>query len=76
MIAFVLVKLSAGLEQKAIAQIKSIPGVKDVYYTFGGWDAMVIAETPTMDKLSSLVVREVRSAHGVQATETLITTNF
>jgi len=76
MIAFVLVKLTAGLEQKAVAQIKNIPSVKDVYMTFGGWDAMVIAETNTMDKLSSLVVREVRATHGVQSTETLVTTNF
>jgi len=76
MIAFVLVKLTAGLEQKAIAHIKSIPSVKDVYLTFGGWDAMVIAEATTMDKLSSLVIREVRATHGVQSTETLVTTSF
>jgi DNA-binding Lrp family transcriptional regulator len=76
MIAFILVKLVAGLEQKAVAQIKSIPNVKDVYLTFGGWDAIVIAETSTMDKLSSVVIREVRGIHGVQSTETLVTTSF
>ena len=76
MIAFILCKLIAGLEQKAVAQIRNVHGVKDVYLTFGGWDAVVIAETSTMDKLSSLVVREVRGIHGVQSTETLVTTNF
>lgn len=76
MIAFILCKLVAGLEQKAMAQIKSIPNVKDVYLTFGGWDAVVIAETTTMDKLSMLVVREVRGTHGVQNTETLVTTSL
>ncbi len=76
MIAFILVKLVAGLEQKAVAQIKGIPNVKDVYLTFGGWDAIVIAETSTMDKLSSVVIREVRGIHGVQSTETLVTTSF
>lgn len=76
MIAFVLCKLVAGLEQKAVQQIKNVRGVKEVYMTFGGWDAILTAEADTVDKLSNLVVREVRGIHGVQATETLVTTNL
>lgn len=75
MIAFVLVKLTAGLEQKVLSQIRSVKGVKDVYLTFGGWDSILTAEADTLDKLSGLVVREVRAIHGVQTTETLVTTN-
>ncbi len=75
MIAFVLCKLVAGLEQKAVQQIKNIRGVKDVYMTFGGWDAVRGAESDTIDELSGLIVREVRGIHGVQTTETLVTTN-
>ena len=41
--AFVLCKLVAGLEQKAIQQIREIEGIKDVYMTFGGWDARLAA---------------------------------
>ena len=40
MTAFVLCKLVAGLEQKAIQEIRKVPGIKDVYMTFGGWDAI------------------------------------
>jgi DNA-binding Lrp family transcriptional regulator len=76
MIAFILCKLVAGLEQKAVAQIKNIRGVKDVYLTFGAWDAILVAEADTMDKLSGLIIREVRGIHGVQTTETLVTTNL
>ncbi len=76
MIAFVLCKLVAGLEQKAVGQIRMIRGVKDVYFTFGGWDAILVAESDTVDKLSALVLREVRGIHGVQTTETLVTTNI
>ncbi|MDD2772063.1 MAG: Lrp/AsnC ligand binding domain-containing protein [Elusimicrobiales bacterium] len=76
MIAFILVKLTAGLEQKAVAHMKAIPSVKDVYLTFGGWDAIIVAETSTMDKLSSMVIREVRGIHGVQSTETFVTTSL
>lgn len=76
MIAFVLCKLVAGLEQKALAQMRQVRGVRDVYLTFGGWDAILTAEADTIDKLSALVVREVRGIHGVQATETLVTTSL
>jgi len=47
-----------------------------VYLTFGGWDAVLVAEADTVDKLSSMIVREVRGTHGVQSTETLVTTNL
>ena len=76
MVAFVLCKLIAGLEQKAVSQIRSIREIRDVYLTFGGWDAVLIAEADTIDKLSTMVVREIRGIHGVQSTETLVTTNL
>jgi DNA-binding Lrp family transcriptional regulator len=44
--------------------------------TFGAWDAILVAEADTMDKLSGLIIREVRGIHGVQTTETLVTTNL
>ncbi|MBI3549334.1 MAG: Lrp/AsnC family transcriptional regulator [Elusimicrobia bacterium] len=74
--SFVLCKLIAGLEQKAISQIRAIKGVNDVHLTFGHWDAILTAEADTIDKLSGLIVREVRGIHGVQSTETLVTTNL
>jgi len=76
MVAFVLCKLVAGLEQKALGQIRNVHGVKDVYLTFGHWDAILTAEADTIDKLSGLIVREVRGIHGVQTTETLVTTSL
>ncbi|MBI3299382.1 MAG: Lrp/AsnC ligand binding domain-containing protein [Elusimicrobia bacterium] len=74
--AFVLCKLIAGLEQKAVNQIRTIKGVTDVFLTFGSWDAVLSAEADTIDKLSGLIVREIRGIHGVQTTETLVTTNL
>ncbi len=74
--AFVLCKLIAGLEQKAMNQIRTIKGITDVFLTFGSWDAVLQAEADTIDKLSGLIVREIRGIHGVQTTETLVTTNL
>ena len=74
--AFVLCRLTAGMEQTVLGKIRTIKGVKDVYVTFGSWDAILSAESDTIDKLSGLIVREVRGIEGVQATETLVTTNL
>ncbi|MDE2039498.1 MAG: Lrp/AsnC ligand binding domain-containing protein [Elusimicrobia bacterium] len=74
--AFVLCKLAPGKEQRAIARIRSIGGVTDVYMTFGGWDLICAAEADTIDKLSGLIVAQVRAVDGVSGTETLVTTNL
>jgi len=74
--AFVLCKLGAGKEQKAIQAIRAIPGVGEVFVTFGGWDVILSAEADTIDKLSSLVVTAIRGVDGVSGTETLVTTNL
>jgi DNA-binding Lrp family transcriptional regulator len=74
--AFVLCKLIAGLEQKAMSQVRNVKGITDVFLTFGSWDAILTAEAETVDKLSGLIVREIRGIHGVHSTETLVTTNL
>jgi DNA-binding Lrp family transcriptional regulator len=74
--AFVLCKLAPGKEQKAVTRIRSIEGVTDVFMTFGSWDVILAAEADTVDKLSGLIVAQVRGVDGVAATETLVTTNL
>ena len=74
--AFVLCKLTPGKEQKAIQNIRAVPGVTEVFMVFGGWDAILSADADTMDKLCGLVVSKVRGVDGVASTETLVTTNI
>ena len=74
--AFVLCKFVPGLESKAVSGIRSTPGVTEVNLTFGHWDAIIIAEAETLDKIASIVVRNVRGVQGVADTETLVTTLF
>jgi DNA-binding Lrp family transcriptional regulator len=73
---FVLCKLTPGKEQTAVASIRAIEGVTEVYMVFGGWDMILAAEGDTMDKLSNLIVSRVRAVDGVAATETLVTTSL
>lgn len=74
--AFVLCKLAPGKEQKAVQKIRGIPGVTEVFMTFGGWDVILSAEADTVDKLSGLIVSQVRGVDGVSGTETLVTTGL
>lgn len=74
--AFVLCKLVPGKEHKAMQKMRSIEGVTEVFLTFGGWDAILSAEADTVDKLSGLIVSQVRAVDGVSGSETLVTTNL
>ncbi len=74
--AFVLCKLAPGKEQKAVQKIRSIQGVTEVFMTFGGWDVILSAEADTVDKLSGLIVSQIRGVDGVSGTETLVTTGL
>lgn len=73
---FVLCKLTPGKEQKAVAAIRAMEGVTEVYVVFGGWDLILTAEADTVDKLSALIASRVRAVDGVAATETLVTTGL
>jgi DNA-binding Lrp family transcriptional regulator len=73
---FVLCKLTPGKEQKAVSAIRAIEGVVEVYMVFGGWDMILVAEADTVDKLSTLIVSQVRAVDGVAGTETLVTTSL
>lgn len=74
--AFVLCKMTPGLEQDALRQIRDIEGVTEVYLVFGGWDAVLEVEADTMDKLSGLIVAKIRMTKGVSGSETLVTASF
>jgi hypothetical protein len=69
---YILIRLLPGLEEEALTQIRSVPGVADLTLVFGGWDAVVHAEAKTLPLLGRLVVGQIRGIHGVQATETLV----
>lgn len=74
--AFVLCRLAPGKEQKAVQKIRAIEGVTEVFMTFGGWDVILSAEADTIDKLSGLIVSQIRGVDGVSGTETLVTTGL
>ncbi len=71
--SYVLVRLTPGLETRALEQIRTIPGVKDLVVVFGRWDAIVHSEAKTLGGMARMVIGQIRGIQGVQATETLVT---
>ena len=69
---YLLIKLVPGLENDAMSQIRTTPGVVDVNLVFGQWDALAITEAKNLFELARIVVGEVRSIQGVQDTTTLV----
>ncbi|HUT86108.1 MAG TPA: Lrp/AsnC ligand binding domain-containing protein [Elusimicrobiales bacterium] len=70
----VLVKLKAGKEDSALAEIRQVEGVAHMSAVFGRWDLVLDMESEDLQSLSSVVVHQIRTIDGVEATETLITT--
>lgn len=73
--AFVLCKLASGKERETLEKIRAVEGVNEVTMVFGSWDAILCADADTIDKLSTLIINEVRKIPGVEGTETLVTTS-
>ena len=70
----VLVRLMAGKEKQALAQIKATKGVAHVTAVFGRWDLVLDIETDDINSLSNVVVKGIRAIPGVLSTESLVTT--
>lgn len=70
----VLVKLMPGKEKQALNKLKTIKSVVHMSAVFGRWDLVLDMETDDLQRLSNIVVSEIRSIPGVLSTETLVTT--
>ena len=70
----VLVRLMAGQEKQALAEIRKTEGVSHVTAVFGRWDLVLDIETQDLPTLSNVIVRDIRAIPGVMSTECLIST--
>jgi len=73
---FVLLRLVPGLEKDALSSLRVLKGVVDVDLVFGHWDVVVRVEAKSINELTRKIVTEIRGVKGVEATETLVTTEF
>ena len=62
-----------GAQEPVISELKSIPGVKEVTETVGGYDIIISLETNTDYELRKLIAFKIRKIPNIRATETLLT---
>jgi DNA-binding Lrp family transcriptional regulator len=72
--AFVMVNCDLGIksEQKAINQLKNVPGVVEVNLVNGVYDIVVKITSDALDSLKETITRYIRTIDVVRSTMTLI----
>lgn len=69
--AIMLVEFAKSPVKNAIAAIKRMPGIADLFNTNGTWDMITMVEVATMAEMNKLVT-DVRGLEGVIKSETFI----
>jgi len=72
LIAFILAKVDAGKDRKALSQIKKLKESKRVYPTYGTYDMIIEVKFDTSKELDSFVFDKLRQIEGIRETITLI----
>ena len=75
-IGFVLIKAEPGYEHKVYHKLSKISVISKLYPLFGEHDFIARVEVDSLDKLSSIAVKKIRSIEGVIRTKTLIGSKF
>jgi DNA-binding Lrp family transcriptional regulator len=70
--AYVLITIAAGKVMSALAEIKTIEGVKSAHATIGPYDIIAFVEFGNPDDLTSLIVDKIQKVGGVSRTLTSI----
>ena len=71
--AYILITIDAGKVMSALAEIKTIEGVKSAHATIGPYDIIAFVGFETPGDLTSLVVDKIQKVDGVSRTLTCIT---
>jgi DNA-binding Lrp family transcriptional regulator len=69
--AIVLVNLSPGAEEKRIAALHGIPGIRSVYRLYGTYDLLVIVEGLDDQTVKSIIADNLRLKSDVVSTVTM-----
>jgi len=71
-VAYVLMNVELGAEEKTLAEIRKIPNVKECYRIYGVYDMIAKVEGESLDTLKQLVISRIRRLPGVRSTLTTI----
>ncbi len=70
--AYVLMKVTVGMERTVMEQITGIPGLEEVHVLFGDYDYILALQAPDVSALTQVITNKIRKLHGVEKTVTLL----
>ncbi len=70
--AYVLINTELGKETELMKELKSIEGVKEVYFVYGVYDIIVKVEAESVEKLKEVVINKIRRIDKVRSTLTMM----
>jgi len=70
--AYVLINCEIGSEEKVIAELKTINGVKEVHGTFGAYDVLAKVESDQVETLRETITWKIRKIDKIRSTLTLM----
>ncbi|MEM2905286.1 MAG: Lrp/AsnC ligand binding domain-containing protein [Candidatus Bathyarchaeia archaeon] len=70
--AIILINAEAGTETELATRIKGLPYVQEVYLLYGAYDILVRVDVQEMNRLSQVVLQQLRPLPGVRSTVTLV----
>lgn len=71
-VAYVLLIVKPGEEQKVADKLKKMKDVKDVSIVYGEYDIVAKVEKENMEALQNFLIKQVRALEEVERTSTMI----
>ena len=70
--AYVLINCELGSEEKIIAELKNMEGVKEVHGTFGAYDILAKIVADKVEPLREIITWKIRKIDKIRSTLTLM----
>jgi len=70
--AYVLINCFIGSEETVMSKLKEIDLVKEVHYTFGAYDIVVLVEADTVESLRDTISWKIRKIEKIRSTLTMM----
>jgi DNA-binding Lrp family transcriptional regulator len=74
--AYIMINCELGSEDSVIAQLKSIPGIKEVRGVFGNYDILVKIQTQSIASLRDIITFQIRKIPEIHCTTTIMCSKF
>ena len=71
-LSFILINVELGSEEKVLAEVRTLPEVKECHRIYGVYDMIAKVEADSLDKVKQVVTLKLRQLQGVRSTLTLI----